>query len=148
MSINILIGGKLVKDPKPGTGKNGSPYCTASVRISQETQREDEPNSVFASLIAFGADAEKLARLRQGDQVSVAGSCRVSTWTSQEGVTTPTLNIQATGILSVYDIKQRKPQSHPRDETGFSPEQRQAADRLYGKPGSNSEPDFDDQISF
>lgn len=145
--INALLTGKLFKDPKLATGKNGTPYCTTSIRVPQEVSREGEPDSVFASVIAFGSDAEKLSRLRAGDAVSVAGSVRVGVWTNNEGKTTPSLNIQATGILSAYDVKQRRPRPNEEPESKHNHEVQQAATQLYGR-GSLVEPDFDDPLTF
>lgn len=105
--FNVLISGKLSKPPKLGVGRNGQPYCTASVRVPVQGQREDEPDAVFASVIAFGEDAEKLGRLLQGDAVSVSGSARLSQW-EKEGRAMTGLNVTATAILSAYDLRKRR----------------------------------------
>ena len=148
--FNVLITGKLLKAPKNSTGKNGSPYTTASVRVPIQGQREDEPDSVFASVIAFGEDAEKLGRLVAGDTVSVSGMARLSTW-EKDGKTSTGLNVTATGILSAYELKKRrgsdsqqvrqntKPNSgdYPRGSESWG---------VFGQTDQNR--DFDDPITF
>ena len=143
--FSVLLSGKLTKDPKPGVGRNGQPYCTASVRVPVQGQKEDEPDFAFASVIAFGEDAEKLSRLLIGDAVSVAGSARLSQW-ERDGKQMTGLNVTVSGILSVYDRRKRS----------VEPE-RQSDDRdpslSYGRlvnPGRNqpAEEDFNDDHSF
>ena len=143
--FSVLLSGKLTKDPKPGVGRNGQAYCTASIRVPVQGQKEDEPDFAFASVIAFGEDAEKLSRLLIGDAVSVAGSARLSQW-ERDGKQMTGLNVTVSGILSVYD--RRKRSGEP---------ERQSDDRdpslSYGRlvnPGRNqpAEEDFNDDHSF
>lgn len=144
--FNVLISGKLSKPPKLATGRNGQPYCTASIRVPVQGQREDEPDAVFASVIAFGEDAEKLGRLLQGDAVSVSGSARLSQW-EKEGRAMTGLNVTATAILSAYDLRKR------RGEIGG---QNSMRTNRPNPPGSfpqqaaifDAGDDFDDELSF
>ena len=144
--FNVLISGKLTKPPRPGTGKNGQPYCTASLRVPVQGQREDEPDFVFASVIAFGADAEKLGRLAQGDAVSVSGQARLSHW-EKEGREMTGLNVTVTALLSAYDIRKRRGETGERNEARSnvpppapSPRQQPA---IFDESG-----DWSDEISF
>ncbi len=144
--FSVLLSGKLTKNPKPGTSKIGNPYCTASIRVPVQGQREDEPDCVFASVIAFGADAEQLARLGAGDSLSLTGSARLSSW-EKDGKVSTGLNVTVTGLLSPYKLRQKRgdtdrapaeksaPTAPPPDEWG----------RTYGRPGGQ---DFDDAITF
>ncbi len=143
--FSVLLSGKLTKDPKPGVGRNGQPYCTASIRVPVQGQKEDEPDYAFASVIAFGEDAEKLSRLLIGDAVSVAGSARLSNW-ERDGKQMTGLNVTVSGILSVYERRKRSGepsrQSEERDQT-----------LSYGRlvnPSQNhpAEAGFDDDLSF
>jgi single-stranded DNA-binding protein len=107
MSLNVLITGKLMKPPKPGTSRTGQSYCTASVRVPIQASQDNEPDSVFASVIAFGEEAEKLGRLVVGDSISVSGSAKFSIW-ERDGKEMTGLNVTATGILSAYELKKRR----------------------------------------
>ena len=143
--FSVLLSGKLTKDPKPGVGRNGQPYCTASIRVPVQGQKEDEPDFAFASVIAFGEDAEKLSRLLIGDAVSVAGSARLSQW-ERDGKQMTGLNVTVSGILSVYERRKRSGESERQSE-----ERGQALS--YGRlvnPGQNhaAEEGFDDDLIF
>ena len=138
--LSVLISGKLAKDPRTGTGKNGSPWTSASVRVPVQPDSEGAADSIFCSVIAFGDEAAKLARLSSGDAVSIAGTAKLSTWTGKDGVTKPTMDVQATGILTVYQVKKRRGNDD-------------AQSRLEREPQRSHErqephPDFDDPIRF
>ena len=105
--FNVLITGKLTKMPKLALGKNGAPYCTAALRVPVQGNREDEPDHLFASAIAFGADAEKLGRLATGDIVSLSGNARLSHW-EKDGRTQTGVNVTVNGVLTVYQIRQKR----------------------------------------
>jgi len=143
--FNVLITGKLTRPPRPGVGKNGQPYCTASLRIPIQGQREDEPDHVFASVIAFGADGQKLGRLGPGDAVSLSGNARISQW-ERDGRIQTGLNVTVTGVLSAYEVRKRRGESddrpaHSSDDTGTRKINERPA--LFDQAG-----DFEDEISF
>ena len=105
--FNVLITGKLTKMPKLALGKNGAPYCTAALRVPVQGNREDEPDHLFASAIAFGADAEKLGLLATGDIVSLSGNARLSHW-EKDGRTQTGVNVTVNGVLTAYQIRQKR----------------------------------------
>ena len=105
--FNVLITGKLTKMPKLALGKNGAPYCTAALRVPVQGNREDEPDHLFASAIAFGADAEKLGRLATGDIVSLSGNARLSHW-EKDGRAQTGVNVTVNGVLTAYQIRQKR----------------------------------------
>ena len=138
--LNVLITGKLVKDPRSGIGKNGSDWTSVSVRVPVQPDSEGAADSIFCSVIAFGDEAAKLARLSSGDAVSVAGTAKLSTWTGKDGITKPTMDVQATGILTVYQVKKRR---------GHGDAQPQLEREPQGSHGRQEQyPDFDDPMRF
>jgi single-stranded DNA-binding protein len=144
--FNVLISGKLSKPPKSGMGKNGQRYCTASIRVPVQGQREEEPDAVFASVIAFGEDAEKLGRLLQGDAVSVSGSARLSHW-EKDGRAMTGLNVTASGILSAYELRKRRGEGNERPEVRSHLPSTSGTARP--QPAIFDAPDdFDDEVSF
>lgn len=144
--FNVLISGKLSKPPRLGMGKNGQPYCTASVRVPVQGQREDEPDAVFASVIAFGEDAEKLGRLLQGDAVSVSGSARLSQW-EKEGRAMTGLNVTATALLSAYDMRKRRGEGSGHYPVRANNPNAPGAVRQQAAIFDAAD-DFDDEVSF
>jgi single-strand DNA-binding protein len=144
--FNVLISGKLSKPPKSGMGKNGQRYCTASIRVPVQGQREEEPDAVFASVIAFGEDAEKLGRLLQGDAVSVSGSARLSHW-EKDGRAMTGLNVTASAILSAYELRKRRGKGNERPEVRSHLPSTSGTARP--QPAIFDAPDdFDDEVSF
>lgn len=138
--LNVLLTGKLAKKPRPGTSRNGSPYCQASVRVPLQANTEGEAESIFASVIAFGSDSEKLARLAQGDAVSITGTAKLNVWQPQDGSPPrPGLDVQATGILTAYELRKRR---------GSDGNQTDSKPASHTQPAGRRERDFDDAITF
>ncbi len=99
--LSVLVSGRLVKMPQRRTSKSGKPYTTALIAVPVEVWGEDEPDRVLISVIAFTPAAEALAALGKGDDVSVAGSARLSTWT-KGGEEQHGLAVTAHRVLSAY----------------------------------------------
>lgn len=138
--LTVLIAGKLTKDPKTGTGKTGSPWTSATVRVPIQPAAEGANDCVFASCIAFGDEAAKLALLGAGDAVSITGTARLSTWTGKDGVTKPTMDVQAIGILTAYQLRQKRGNGEAQLEQKSMP---QRGHERQGQP-----PEFDDPMRF
>jgi single-strand DNA-binding protein len=59
--------------------------------------------------IAFSEVAEKIARLKKGDALSVCGSLKPSEWTDKKtGETKHGLSVTVSSGLTAFDIKKRK----------------------------------------
>lgn len=99
--LSASISGRLVQDPRKRTGKTGKPYTTALLTVPVEAVSEGDPDRVLASVIAFGQAGEALAALAKGDDVSIAGSGRLSSWT-KDGVDCRGLAVTAHRVLSAY----------------------------------------------
>lgn len=104
MALDVLLSGKLIRDPTTKTGPSGKPYTTALVRVAVGTKGEE---SHMVSVIAFQEEGERLGRLRGGDAVSVAGSAKPTVWT-KDGEPRPGLDVVATAILTAYDARKRR----------------------------------------
>ncbi len=106
--LNVLISGKLVRDPQTRVGKSGKPYTTALIAVPVRAVSEGDEDCVLVSVIAFGPAAEALAALANGDDVSCAGSGRLSSWT-KDGVECHGLAVTAHRVLTAY--QRRKTQA-------------------------------------
>lgn len=150
--LEVLISGKLLRDPQTRTGPSGKPYSTAMVRASVGSKGEE---SAVVSVIAFQEEGEKLGRLRAGDAVSVAGSAKPTVWT-KDGEARAGLDVVATAILTAYDARKRRgdtesapnPARRSAGNGGRSEQRsgRQAPGQGYGA-GYDGVP-FDDPIGF
>jgi single-stranded DNA-binding protein len=123
--LDVLVSGRLVRDPVTRTGQSGKPFTTALLRV--DTGEEDQ---TLVSIIAFQEAAEKLARLKAGDAVAVAGSAKLSSW-EKDGETRHGLSVTASAVLSAYDVKRRR---------GTDEKDKPAA--------RTSDPQFNDEIPF
>jgi single-stranded DNA-binding protein len=150
--LEVLISGKLLRDPQTRTGPSGKPFCTALVRVPVE--KED---SIAVSIIAFQDVAERLGRLRAGDAVSVSGSAKPSTW-EKAGETHHGLSVTAAAILSAYDARKRRGDTDTAGQGAARPTGRESAGGTRATPGRTDRHDdqggpgddqpFNDQIPF
>lgn len=96
--ISVLVQGTLNAEPVRRTSSAGKPFATANVRAPAEG---DE--AVLCSVIAFDANAvEALLRLGKGDAVALAGTAKLSHWTSKDGTERTGLSITASKVMSAY----------------------------------------------
>ena len=100
--LDVLISGKLVRDPVTRTGKSGHPFTTALVRVPV-----DKEEAVLANVIAFGEAGERLGRLKAGDSVSLCGTAKLSEW-EKDGEAKHGLSVTASAILTAYDVQKRR----------------------------------------
>jgi single-stranded DNA-binding protein len=102
--IDGLIAGKIYGQPKQGTGKNGSIYVSAKVKAAG-----GDGELIFVNVIAFADDARfALMALDDGDSVSLSGSLTPRVWTDREGVTHPSLDMQAHAVLTTYHAQRKR----------------------------------------
>ncbi|MFZ1830529.1 MAG: single-stranded DNA-binding protein [Candidatus Competibacteraceae bacterium] len=103
--IRALVSGVLYDAPKVHTGKSGKPFATAKVRADGK-----DGAAVWCSLIAFGAEGERLATLQQGAALSVSGRAEVSVWLDKNGEPKAGLS------LVVDELATLKAKPKPRDD--------------------------------
>jgi len=127
--LDALISGKLIKDCQLKTSQNNKLYCQFLLSVGV-----GEPENIVVSAIAFGGHAERIAQLKKGDVLSVIGALKPTEW--EDKATHETrhgLSITVNNVLSVYDIKRRKPEDNTTQ---------------LDRPSHSKEPAFDDPIGF
>ena len=142
--LEVLISGKLIRDPATSVGPSGKPFTTALVRVP--TEREE---TVLVNCIAFGETGERLGRLKAGDAVSMAGSAKLSSW-EKDGEARHGIGMTATAILSAWDAKRRRgdhQEGQPQRQGQPSPYPRRQPSRDLGDPPRGGIP-FDDGVPF
>jgi single-stranded DNA-binding protein len=100
--LDVLISGKLIRDPVSRTGQSGKPFTTALLRC--DTGEEEQ---TLVSVIAFNEVSERLSRLKAGDGVAIVGSAKLSSW-EKDGETKHGLSVTASSVLSAFDVKRRR----------------------------------------
>jgi single-stranded DNA-binding protein len=96
VSIRVLVSGRLCGKPELRTGKTGNPFTTAKLSIDT-----GEEHRTWASCIAFGKEAERLAGLKNGDAVSVAGRAKLEAYEARDGAPKALLSIVVDEIAAV-----------------------------------------------
>ena len=102
--IDALISGKVYGSPKQGTGKNGSTYTTAMVRVAA-----GNGESMFCSVIAFShSTQDALMALGDGDAVALAGALTPGVYQTKDGQHRPSLDMVASAALTAYHIQKKR----------------------------------------
>ncbi|EEY6594574.1 single-stranded DNA-binding protein, partial [Escherichia coli] len=88
MTAQIAAYGRLVDDPQVKQSSKGTPMTLARMAVSLPcSQAHDGQATLWLSVIAFGKQADFLAKHQKGDVASVSGTMQVSQWTGQNGET-------------------------------------------------------------
>lgn len=106
--LSALASGQIVRAPKHGTSASGTRWANAVMRCSTGTDREGAALTAFITVAAFNDQADQLAKLGQGDAVSVTGPLKQTKYTLDSGEVRHGLEIVANGILTTYQVRQRR----------------------------------------
>lgn len=124
--IRCLVTGKLHETPQARTSTAGNAFAVAKVKA-------DDKNGawVWVSVIAFGAESERLLTMKAGDAVAIGGRAELSTWQDRDGNHHPGLSLVADEIATL--------RGKPRPRDGDRQQQRRSS-RQPAQAGA----DFDD----
>jgi single-stranded DNA-binding protein len=106
--LSALASGQIVRAPKHGTSASGTRWANATMRCSTGTDREGAALTAFITIAAFNDQADQLAKLGQGDAVSVTGPMKQTHYTTDAGELRHGLEIVANGILTPYQVRQKR----------------------------------------
>ncbi|MGA3767665.1 single-stranded DNA-binding protein, partial [Escherichia coli] len=88
-------------DPQLKTTSKGTQMATASMAVPLPcSQADDGTATMWLSVLAFGRQADALAKHQKGELVSVAGNMQVSQWTGQNGETRQGWQVIADSVIS------------------------------------------------
>ncbi|ELJ1425494.1 single-stranded DNA-binding protein, partial [Escherichia coli] len=101
MTAQIAAYGRLVDDPQVKQTSKGTPMTLARMAVSLPcSQAQDGQATLWLSVIAFGKQADYLAKHQKGDVASVSGTIQVSQWTGQNGETRQGYQVIADSVIS------------------------------------------------
>jgi single-stranded DNA-binding protein len=106
--LSALASGQLIRAPKHGTSASGTRWANATMRCSTGTDREGAALTSFVQVVCFGDVADTLAKMTQGDAISVQGPMKQTEYTRDDGEVRHGLEIVANGILTTYQVRQRR----------------------------------------
>lgn len=152
--MQISAYGRLGKDPKAIQTQSGKAMTTASlaVRLDLRADGETLDGTQWLQLVAFGKQAEALARHRQGDLISVYGHCQLSRHETREGETRESLAVIVDALLSARSTRpggNRKRSDSQDSPPDYPPTDTEPYRQRAGQSGQGNDPGFvDDEISF
>lgn len=144
MTAQIAAYGRLVADPQLKTTSKGTQMAMASMAVPLPcSQADDGTATMWLSVLAFGRQANALAKHQKGELVSVAGNMQVSQWTGQNGETRQGWQVIADSVISARTARTARP-------GGKKGQQGQATDalnRAKQQTGQHDDP-YGDGIPF
>ncbi|EIH9855441.1 single-stranded DNA-binding protein [Escherichia coli] len=149
MTAQISAYGRLVADPQLKTTSKGTQMAMASMAVPLPcNQADDGTATMWLSVLAFGRQADALAKHHKGElvsvagnmQVSVAGNMQVSRWTGQNGETRQGWQVIADSVISARTAR-------PGGKKGQQGQATDALNRAKQQTGQHDDP-YGDGIPF
>ena len=129
--------GRLGQDPVERVTKSGAAMATASVAVDI-SGKDAEPQTLWVSVLGFGAASEALLRSSRGEMVSVIGRLSRGTFTGRDGSVRETWSMLADTVLTA---------SSSRPTAGKRQHQGQDQQR-HGENNHQDHIPFDDKLPF
>lgn len=158
MTAQISAYGRLVADPQTRTATTGTQMAMARLAVPLPCRAAQDGQATFwLGVVAFGRQAEALARHTKGDLVSVAGNMQISQWTGQDGDIQTGYQVVADSVISARTARPsgRKGQqgqatnAHQRAKEQATPHEAAPTGwEVYQAPANNPAAPFDDDIPF
>ncbi len=148
MTAQLSAYGRLVADPQTRTTNNGNNMAMARMAVSLPCNAAAEGQATFwLGIIAFGKQADALARHVKGDLISVSGTMQINQWTGKDGGTQQGYQVVADSIISAKTVRPgggRKPLTESGQPTQ-SPPASAPEWEIYNTPNYfDQRPPFDD----
>ena len=141
MTAQIAAYGRLVDDPQVKQTSKGTPMTLARMAVSLPcSQAQDGQATLWLSVIAFGKQADFLAKHQKGDVASVSGTMQVSQWTGQNGETRQGWQVIADSVISARTAR-------PGGKKGQQGQATDALNRAKQQTGQHDDP-YGDSIPF
>ncbi|EGJ9167507.1 single-stranded DNA-binding protein [Escherichia coli] len=141
MTAQIAAYGRLVDDPQEKQTSKGTPMALARMAVSLPcSQAQDGQATLWLSVLAFGKQADALARHEKGDLISVAGNMQISQWTGQNGEIRQGWQVIADSVISARSARP----GGKRGQQGKATEALERAKRQTGQHGNQPPAGGDD----
>ncbi len=121
---NVLLIGRLTKDPKVRRVDEKMTVATFSLAIDRPVKKDGEKKTDFPRVTVFGRQAESCEKyLAKGMLVGIQGSIQTGSYTNKDGQTVYTTGVVANRVKFLEWKKQGEgqPQSDDGIPEGFAP---------------------------
>jgi single-strand DNA-binding protein len=106
MTIIASIHGRAGQDVELRESKAGKPWCRVGVACEAGTDRENgETLTQWVTVVAFGRQAEELAKVEKGQTLSAIGRVELNRWTGKDGQEHEGLNLIADAIVTARSAR-------------------------------------------
>lgn len=147
MTAQISAYGRLVADPQTRTTNSGTSMAMARLAVALPCNAADNGEATFwLGVIAFGKQADALARHVKGDMLSVSGAMQLNQWTGKDGGTQQGYQIVADSVISAKTVKpggKRSTAGMNTSQPASQPQQTAPGWEIYDTPD-----DFDQRQPF
>jgi len=131
--MNASIHGRVAFEPRQHTTKNGKPMTTA--RLAVDVTGNGEQETLWLDVLAFGSNAETLARVAKGESVSAIGRVTRGQYTASNGETRESWSMLADSVLT---LRSARPGQRRQPSNGQRP----------ARQPDLQAPEFSDEIGF
>ena len=101
MTIVASIHGRAARDGELRESPAGTSWCRLRVACEARADREtNEPMTQWLILVAFGRQAEELAKVEKGQTLSAIGRVELNRWTGQNGAEHQDLQLIADAVVT------------------------------------------------
>lgn len=153
MTAQISAYGRLVADPQTRTTNSGTSMAMGRLAVALPCNAAAEGQATFwLGVIAFGKQADALARHVKGDMLSVSGAMQLNQWTGKDGGTQQGYQIVADSVISAKTVRPggKRAESVKVSEASRGHTTQPAPGwELYNTPDDfDQRPPFDDETPF
>ncbi|EJS3010526.1 single-stranded DNA-binding protein [Salmonella enterica] len=142
MTAQIAAYGRLVADPQTKTTSKGTNMAMARMAVSLPcSAAQDGQATLWLGVLAFGKQAEALAKHNKGDVVSIGGTMQANQWTGQDGSAQNGYSVIADSVISARTSRPGGGRTKKQSAGNTPPAQQQTAAAQDGDP-------FPDDIPF
>jgi single-strand DNA-binding protein len=140
MVNNVVLIGRLTRDPELRTTSTGKSVCSFSLAVQKRIKPQDgSPDADFFSIVAWNKDADYVVNyLTKGRLVAVEGRLQSRKYTTSDGNNREVVEIVANSVQGL---------DRPRDDSGASGEHsaRPAAAAVAAAPAEDEYDPFADE---
>jgi single-strand DNA-binding protein len=111
---NVILMGRLTRDPELKYSQSGKAYCRFTVAINREFNREEAD---FINCLAFGKTAETIAEwLGKGRRIALQGRIQTGNYENKNGEKVNTFEVVADRFEFVDSAKSEENNKNVRSE--------------------------------
>lgn len=131
MINNVVLAGRLTKDPEIRMTQTGTKVCSFTLAVNRTAKVQGQPDADFINCVAWNKTAELMSQyLRKGSMIGVEGRIQTRNYDNQRGQRVYVTEVVAQSISFLDSRKQD-------NSAGYYPDHDQYQSNRGGSYGSN-----------